>query len=222
MDEFCNIFKEGKYTVITHKNGGIVDISKIGELNRDGTIIRYNSVKQAEEEAKKILMKQFDLPLEQQRELCLVTRDKDLFLNTLGDAHESSLPSVIDDLNISKRELKIFHNHPINASSGKSYPLSLQDIYTFASDNIHSMTAFNKLGEYNTVVLKEPIGNPISISQYILRTLQNKLEPILGKNIIPSNNPPDLYCQELHKAYKALLPQFNIEYTTNYSYLTNL
>ena len=222
LDEFCNIFKEGNYTIISHKKGGIVDVSKIGELNRNGTVIRYNSAKQAEEEAKKILMKQFDLPLEQQRELCLVTRDKDLFLNTLGDAHESSLPSVINDINIPKRELKIFHNHPINALSGKSYPLSLQDIYTFASDNIHSMTAFNKLGEYNTVVLKEPIGNPIFISQYILRTLQDKLEPILGKNIIPSNNPPDLYCQELHKAYKELLSQFNIEYTTNYSYLTNL
>lgn len=222
LDEFCNIFKEGKYTVISHKKGGIVDISKIGEWNRDGTIIRYNSAKQAEEEAKKILMKQFDIPLEQQRELCLVTRDKDLFLNTVGEAHESGLPSVIDDLNISKKELKIFHNHPINVISGKSYPLSLHDIYTFALENIHSITAFNRLGEYNTVVLKEPLRNSISISQYILRTLQNKLEPILGKNIMPSNNPPDKYCQQLHQAYKELLSQFNIEYSTNYSDLINI
>lgn len=222
LDEFCNIFKEGKYTVISHKKGGIVDISKIGEWNRDGTIIRYNSAKQAEEEAKKILMKQFDIPLEQQRELCLVTRDKDLFLNTVGEAHESGLPNVIDDLNISKKELKIFHNHPINVISGKSYPLSLRDIYTFALENIHSITAFNRLGEYNTVVLKEPLRNSISISQYILRTLQNKLEPILGKNIMPSNNPPDKYCQQLHKAYKELLSQFNIEYSTNYSDLINI
>ena len=220
LEEFCNIFKEGKYTVILHKKDGIVDVSKIGELNRDGTIIRYNSAKQAEEEAKKILMKQFELPSEQQREVCLITRDKDLFLNTLGDAHEANLPSVIDDLNFPKRELKIFHNHPTNTADGNSYPLSIKDIITLANENAHSITALNKFGEYNTVILKKRLT--YGIPQYILRTFKNRLEPILGKNVIPGNNSPESYSSELHKAYKELLSQFDMEYATNYFNLVNL
>ena len=222
LDEFCNIFKEGKYTVISHKNGGIVDVSKIGELNRDGTIIRYNTAKQAEEEAKKILMKQFDVPLEQQRELSLITRDKDLFLNTIGDAHEASLPGVDYDLSVPKRELKIFHNHPqIDVFEGKSYPLSVGDLQILASDNLYSVTAINHLGEFSTATLKESLKYPGLTGTHLFRTLKARLEPVVGKGVIPENNP-ELYSQEVHKAYKELLSQYGIEYTTNYSYLTNL
>lgn len=200
--------------------GDTVDVSKIGELNRDGTIIRYNTAKQAEEEAKKILMKQFELPSEQQREVCLITRDKDLFLNTLGDVHEANLPSVIDDLSVPKRELKIFHNHPTNTADGNSYPLSIEDIITLASENVHSITALNKFGEYSTVTLKERLT--VGVLQYILTTFKNRLEPVLGKNVMPGNNPPQLYSSELHKAYKELLPEFDMKYTTNYFNLANL
>lgn len=222
LDEFCNIFKEGKYTVISHKKGGIVDVSKIGELNRDGTIIRYNTAKQAEEEARKILMKQFELPSEQQRELSLITRDKDLFLNTLGDAHEASLPSVAYDLSVPKRELKIFHNHPqIDVFGEKSYPLSGGDLQILAKDNLYSVTAINHLGEYSTATLKESLKYPDLTGSHLFRTLKARLEPVVGKGVIPENNP-ELYSQEVHKAYKELLSQYGIEYTTNYSYLTNL
>ena len=222
LDEFCNIVKEGKYTVISHKNGGIVDVSKIGELNRDGTIIRYNTAKQAEEEAKKLLMKQFELPAEQQREICLMTRDKDLFLNTIGDAHEASLPSVAYDLCVPKRELKIFHNHPqIDVFGGKSYPLSVGDLRALASDNLYSVTAINHLGEFSTATLKESLKYPDLTGTHLFRTLKARLEPIVGKGVIPENNP-ELYSQEVHKAYKELLSQYEIEYATNYSYLTSL
>ncbi len=219
LDDFCDVITEGKYTVISHKWGGYVDVSKIGQLNRNGTIIRYSSAKQAEEEAKKILMKQFDKPLQNQKELCLITRDKDLFLNDIGNAHNSELPSILYDTNCPKGELKIFHNHPVDKVTKKSYPLSLGDIYILASDNVHSITAFNHLGEFNTATLKEPLKYPWSISQFIIRTFQNRLEPIVGKNVDPTNNP-ELYTTEIHKAYKELLSQFNIEYTTNYSYLS--
>lgn len=220
LNEFCNIFKEGEYTVISHKKGGTVDVSKIGELNRDGTIIRYNTAKQAEEEAKKILMKQFELPSEQQREVSLITRNRDLYLNTIGEAHISKLPSVSYDSSVPKRELKIFHNHPTNTADGNSYPLSIGDIITLANANVHSITALNKFGEYSTVTLKEPLTD--GVPQYILTTFKNRLEPILGENVMPGNNPPQLYSSELHKAYKELLPQFDMKYTTNYFNLANL
>lgn len=220
LDDFCDVFTEGKYTVIKPKRDIVVDISKIGELNKDGTIIRYQTPKQAEEAARKILLSQFNVPPAQQRELCLITRKNDLFLNSIGDAHDTGLPSVIDDVNFSTMELKIFHNHPTNNPSQKSYPLSLGDIYLLASENVHSITAINNLGEFNTAILKEPLGSSWSISQYIFRTLKNRLEPIIGKNVVPGNNP-ELYIKEVHKAYKELLPQWDIEYLTNYSYLTN-
>lgn len=222
LNEFCNIFKEGNYTVISHKNGGIVDVSKIGELNRDGTIIRYNSAKQAEEEAKNILMKQFDLPFEQQREVSLITRDKDLFLNKIGDAHEAELPSVAYDPSISKRELKIFHNHPqIAAAGGKSYPLSAGDIQILMLDNLHSVTAINKSGEFSTATLKEILPHPEGAKHQFFIAIKKRLIPIIGGNLVPENNP-ELYIKEVHKAYKELLSQYGIEYTTNYSYLNNL
>ena len=219
LDEFCDVFTEGKYTVVKHKTGGIIDVSKIGDLNRDGTIIRYRTAKQAEEEAKKILMRQFDLPADQQRELCLITRDKDLFLNSIGDVHDAGLPSIIDDIACPKEELKIFHNHPTNNTSGKSYPLSIGDINLMVSEEVHSVTAINHLGEYSTATIKKPFTSPgYRIAAHLVNKLKEQLEPIIGKDVIPGKNP-ELYIKEIHKAYKELLPQFNIEYTTNYSYL---
>ena len=220
LNEICDVITEGKYTVIKHKTGGIVDVSRIGELNRDGTIIRYNTAKQAEEEAKKILMKQFDLPPEQQRELCLITRDKDLFLNSIGDVHETGLPSIIDDISCPKKELKIFHNHPTNNSSNKSYPLSIGDINLMANEEVHSITAINHLGEYSMATITTPFESPgYRVATYLVCKLKERLEPIVGENVIPGKNP-ELYIKEIHKAYKELLSQCNIEYTTNYSYLT--
>ena len=222
LDMFCNVFKEGEYTVIEHNWGGSVDVTKIGKLNKNGTIIRCKSSAQAEEEAKKILMAQFKIPREQQKELCLITKGRDLFLNDVGDAHETGLPSVIDDKTIAKYELKIFHNHPTNAQCGKSYPLSVGDIVRLASDEIKSITAINSSGEFSTATIKAPFKSPgYSLSQCILRILKDRLEPILGEGVFPDKNP-ELYIKEVHKAYKEILPLFDIEYCTNYSYLKNL
>jgi len=222
LDTFCRVFKEGKYTVIEHQWGGTVDVTKIGKLNNDGTIIRCKTLAQAEAEAKKILMEQFKLPKEKQKELCLITKDRDLFLNSLGDAHETKLPSVIDDKTIAKYKLKIFHNHPTNAECGKSYPLSIEDIVRLASDEVQSITAINSLGEFNSATIKVPFKSPgYSVSQYLLQILKNRLEPILGEGVFPDKNP-ELYIKEVHKAYKEILPQLGIEYNTNYSYLSKL
>ena len=222
LDTFCSVFKEEKYTVIEHQWGGIVDVAKIGKLNNNGTIIRCKTPAQAEDEAKKILMEQFKLPKEKQKELCLITKDRDLFLNSLGNAHETELPSVIDDKTIAKYKLKIFHNHPTNAECGKSYPLSVEDIVRLTSDEVQSITAINSLGEFNSATIKVPFKSPgYLVSQYLLQILKNRLEPILGKGVFPDKNP-ELYIKELHKAYKEILPQLGIEYNTNYSYLSKL
>jgi len=45
----------------------MVDLSKIGEL-KDNTIVRYNTPEQAKQAAKDLVMKQFELPFEMQRE----------------------------------------------------------------------------------------------------------------------------------------------------------
>ena len=222
LAEFCDVFTEGKYTVIKHKTGGIVDVSKIGDLNRDGTIIRYGTSKQAEEEAKKILMRQFDLPREQQREVALITRNNDLFLNSIGEEHCATLPSVIEDLSIPRKELKLFHNHPTNITTGKSYPLSIDDIFALARNEVKSITAINHLGEFSTATITKPFASGgYTVAPWIKRELIKRLEQDFGKNVVPEKNP-ELYIQEVHKAYKELLSQCNIEYSTNYSYLTNL
>ena len=163
---------------------------------------------------------QFDLPPEQQREICLITRDKDLFLNSIGKDHCASLPDVIEDLSIPRGELKVFHNHPTNNPTGKSYPLSIDDIFMLARNQVHSITALNSSGEFSTAIITKPfVSGGYTVASWIKRELIKRLENNFGKNVLPEKNP-ELYIKEIHKAYKELLPQCNIEYTTNYSYLT--
>ncbi len=263
LSKNCDVFKEGNYTVIQHKKGGIVDVSKIGDLNNNGTIIRYRSPEQAKQGAIDALMKHFDSPIGQQREQVVAVLDNDLHLGMIGDATSATKPGIAHPFNHSKGKVDLFHNHPSLNRMGTTAPLSGNDITSTCVCECRSITAVNSFGEYSTVKIIDAnkvykdygfisggeIGNALGreiaprmmgnegkrllelrslkeqnllSSDLIeeLKQLELKAENFKDRDLIKFMNEHfDDYCTILHKAYQKILPQFGIEYTTNFSNL---
>ncbi len=159
LKKHCNVYREAGsysriYTVIEANKGEMVDISRIGDLNKRGTILRYNTPEQAKQGAIKVVMKQFELPHEQQCELAVVTKGKDLYLNNPGGFDNAPYHQVGHcGHSDTFQDIEIFHNHPDCYGFGQTLPLSFGDIKTaMGFDRAKSVTAINSAGEFNTLI----------------------------------------------------------------------
>ena len=214
----------GKRSILETKPVGKVDVSKLGVCLSDGTVrfphlnmIRYRTAEEAEANAKKICMKQYETPIGQQKEIMIGTVGRDLYLNEIGTENKCQAPAVLMSKAYRNRPKKLFHNHPTCLDGGYSEPVSPFDIWHATDVNPISLTAFNSYGEYNTVKMTD---------KYFKLSQRDKLQivyDLTGAEIKMQENIGQCTAEQLaiiqHKCNAEILPQYGIEYETNFSNL---
>ena len=260
----------GKRSILETKPVGNIDTSQIGVCLSDGTIhfpklnmTRFRTAEEAEAHAKEVVMKQFNVPIAEQREIAVATWGRDYYHNTPGQHCRTASPIIYSGNNHPRGKTDLVHNHPSHNEIGDSVPLSGNDLQTLIMNESHSVTALNKAGEYNTATVidmdkaygQSGIVSSIKLGKMLVneqfpymmgkdgkrllelrglkekQTLTPELEAELKNLEIKFENfrdsdmakfmeeHVDEYVQILHRAYKKILPQFGIEYKTNFSNL---
>lgn len=225
-----------------------VNPHELGFCHLDGTVkfknfTRYRTAHEAEAEAKRIVMKQFEAPVGEQKEIMTATVGNDLYVGMEGSngmfGHECYPPA-----GIMGKKAKLFHNHPVCTGQGDSNPVSCMDISAMLTQEAQSITAFNRIGQYCTAELKNPnkildllegrIKDFIKAHpEQINASLGLKAQKVMLDDMVAEiDKLKALYRDKIsekslmtivqHISNKRILPQLGIEYKTNFSNLLDL
>lgn len=235
-----------KRSVLETKPIGKINVTELGICLPNGTIhfphlnmTRYKTAEEAEIQAKKIVMKQFEAPVGQQKERMTAVVGSDLYIGEEG--YQSMFGYACDTpFGARGKRAKLFHNHPTCTETMGSCPASLDDIGEMFNRGAQSITAFNAQGEFSTVKLidknkilksftkeqrerlkqhpenKDYLGS-VFLRLVLLNDLSkeiNKLETALGRKLTTEE-----FALAQHLSNKKILPEIGIEYKTNFSNL---